>query len=150
MLKMLVIWHIDINGIQEKRIVPGDYLLHVFYFRPQGGAGDRTLSIGHGSNGIIELLQKSMQEFNFDKDWDFELNIEKRGVSELPNYFFRDDGMDLWKAIKTYAKEVIDIFYLQDDDVINDMELKTWMEEIIRYGKLWDTLHENTRKVIFS
>ena len=91
------------------------------------------MSIGHGSSGILELIEKSMQEFRFDTDWDFELNINERGVSDLPNYFFRDDGLDLWKAIKTYVKDIVDIFYLQDDDVRNDTELEKWMQEIIRY-----------------
>ena len=90
------------------------------------------MSIGHGSNGILELIEKSMQEFRFDTDWDFELNIKERGVSDLPNYCFRDDSLDLWKAIKKYVKEIVDIFYLHDDDVKNDTELEKWMKEIIR------------------
>ena len=100
----------------------------------QDGAADRTLSIGHGSNGIMELIQKSVLEFKFDVDWDFELNIEKRGVSDLPNYHFRDDGLDLWKAITTYVEEVVDIFYLEDDDVIKDEEIQEWRGEILRLG----------------
>ena len=111
------------------------HLLNVFYFPLQGGAADRTLSIGHGSEGITDLLKKSMQEFRFDTHWDFELNIKTRGMCKeggIPNYYFRDDGLELWKAMKTYVQEVIDIFYLQDDDVKEDTELQEWMNEILR------------------
>ena len=52
---------------------------------------------------------------------------------DLPNYFARDDGLELWYAVKTYVKDVIDIFYLNDEDVRVDDELQRWFKEISRY-----------------
>ena len=80
----------------------------------------------------MELLQKASNEFRFDVDWDFELNVQHRGVSKLPNYYFRDDGLELWTTIKNYVERVINIFYLHDDDILQDNELQDWMSEIIR------------------
>ena len=57
-----------------------------------------------------------MNEFSFDKDWDFEKNVIERDVMDLPNYFARDDGLELWYAVKTYVQDVIDIFYLNDEE----------------------------------
>ena len=81
-------------------------------------------------------MQKSFCEFRFDTDWDFELNVEKRGVADLPNYHFRDDAMLIWKAIKEYVGEIIDIFYECDQDVQDDFEVQEWFKEIYRYINL--------------
>ena len=106
----------------------------MLYICVKGGAADRILNIGHGSQGFLELMQKSFCEFCFDSDWDFELNVEKRGVSDLPNYHFRDDAMLLWKAINEYVGEIIDIFYDSDEEVQQDFEIQEWMDEIYRYS----------------
>ena len=79
------------------------------------------------------MIAKSINEFSFDKDWDFEKNVIERDVMDLPNYFARDDGLELWYAVKTYVKDVIDIFYLNDEDVRVDDELQRWFKEISRY-----------------
>ena len=96
----------------------------------QGGAGDRVLTIGHGSDGITELLAKSMEEFRFNYDWDFQKNVNERDVHNLPNYFAKDDGLALWKAIKKYVRDVVNFFYFRDNDVKQDEELGSWIKEI--------------------
>ena len=73
-----------------------------------------------------------MNEFNFETDWDFEKNVEKRDVWDLPNYFARDDGLALWFVIKGYVKDVIDIFYSNNEDIQKDKELQRWFLEISR------------------
>ena len=59
----------------------------------QGGAADRTLTIGHGSDGINELIAKSIEDFHFDFDWNYKKNVDEREVHDLPNYFAKDDGL---------------------------------------------------------
>ena len=106
----------------------------------QGGPADSTLSIGHGSRGIIELLQKSFPRFNFDHELIFPNNIKEktvknpngRDVEEIPNYHFRDDGLALWKAIRSYVEDVINVFYETDEDVQEDHELQEWEMEIYK------------------
>ena len=92
------------------------------------------MTIGHGSEGYMELMRKSFYNFNFEDDWNFEANIEKRGVdSDLPNYYFRDDALLIWKAMKEYVDEITNIFYESDQDVQDDFEIQAWFNEIIRY-----------------
>ena len=98
----------------------------------QRGAADRILTIGHGSDGFLELMQKGFREFSFDTDWDFPQNIKKRGVESLPNYHFRDDGMMIWTAINEYVNDILNLFYDSDDQVKNDPEIKDWWHEIYR------------------
>jgi arachidonate 12-lipoxygenase (R-type) len=90
------------------------------------------LTIGHGSDGILQLIAKSMQEFRFDIHWDYEKGVNERDVWDLPNYFARDDALALWKTFKKYVTGVIDIFYLDDNDVKEDVELAMWMKDITR------------------
>ena len=55
-----------------------------------------------------------------------------RDVGDIPNYHFRDDGLDLWNEIKNFVKDVIDIFYETDDDILGDWELQEWTSELVR------------------
>ena len=90
------------------------------------------MSIGHGCKGFVDLAEKSFHEFHFENDWDFPTNINHRGVSDLPNYHFRDDAMMLWKAIDEYVQDILDLFYDSDDQVHNDWEIKEWFNEIYK------------------
>ena len=90
------------------------------------------MTIGHNSEGVIELLQKSFHDFRFDVDLEFPLNIEHRGVGGLPNYHFRDDGLNLWNAIKEYVTDIIDIFYKTDKHVQQDLDIQEWIGSIYR------------------
>ena len=96
----------------------------------QGGPADATLSVGHGSNGIPELLQESFACLDFDFELNFPQNIKERDVGDIPNYHFRDDGLELWFAIRNYVDSVVNIFYHTDKDVQQDYELQEWEMEI--------------------
>ena len=84
------------------------------------------MSVGHGSSGITQLLRKSFAEFDFDHEFNFPINISNREVSDIPNYYYRDDGLKLWHAISDYVSDIINIFYERDEDVENDVELQEW------------------------
>ena len=73
-----------------------------------------------------------MQEYRYDIHWDYEKSVEERDVMDLPNYFARDDALALWKTLKEYVTDVIDIFYLSDNDIKEDKELALWMKDITR------------------
>ena len=55
-------------------------------------------------------------------------------MSDIPNYHYRDDGLKLWSAISTYVADVIDVFFENDRDVKEDVELQEWVSEISRYN----------------
>lgn len=95
------------------------------------------LSVGQGSRGIDELLGRSFKSFQFDIDFDFPANITHRGMADIPNYHFREDGLKLWEAIKNYVDDIINIFYLSNEEVLSDWELQEWVGEVYRYGRLY-------------
>ena len=88
-------------------------------------------SVGLGSTGIHELLQRSLRSLRYD-DYDLPLDIGKRGLEKVPNYHFRDDASELWYAIMLYVRNVLAFFYSSDNDVLDDVELQNWVKEIYR------------------
>ena len=49
---------------------------------------------------------------------------------KLPNYFYRDDGLTLWNAIKRFSDDVVSIYYKSDNDVRRDNELKEFIQDL--------------------
>ena len=99
-----------------------------------GGIIDFLFSIGgdDANSGKNEVLRRTNRIYNVH--WsNIKRNIAERGVGDadkLPNYFYRDDGVRLWDAIEAYAKSIIDLFYSEDKDVAEDIELKNWTWEV--------------------
>ena len=65
------------------------------------------------------------------------LQLAKRGVMDfnsLPSYYYRDDALQLWIAIKSFVEEIIDIYYRCDEEVKKDNEIQDWMAELHETG----------------
>ena len=77
------------------------------------------------------MLEKCFSEFNFDRDLNFPRNINARDVHDIPGYYFRDDGLKIWTAIRNYVENVTNIFYKDDHEIIEDGELQNWSSELI-------------------
>ena len=80
----------------------------------------------------MNLIERCFNEFHFENEFNFPKNISLRGVENIPNYHFRDDGMLLWNTIKEYVTDILNIFYDTDDAVENDWEIQEWITEIHR------------------
>ena len=47
--------------------------------------------------------------------------LKERGIdveNELPNFYYRDDSLELWTAIKGFVDQIIAIYYRSDGDII--------------------------------
>jgi arachidonate 15-lipoxygenase len=85
-----------------------------------------------GLSGSVQLIENAYKNWTFD-DMDFPENLKKRGVDSgniLPYYPYRDDGMLIWNLLGQYVQEYLDLYYLSDDDVINDYELQAWAAQL--------------------
>lgn len=48
----------------------------------------------------------------------------------VEDYPYAADGLELWSAIKQWCTEYVDIYYKEDGDVQQDVELQKWWAEI--------------------
>ncbi len=99
-----------------------------------GGIIDMAFGIGgKGKNELFERVSKA-----YHVDWtNIEDNVRERGVDDpkqLPGYYYRDDGLKVWKAIKEFVTNVVKKFYSSDNDVKNDRELDSWAHDLYTNG----------------
>ncbi|RXM91119.1 Arachidonate 15-lipoxygenase B [Acipenser ruthenus] len=100
-----------------------------------GKSGVFQKSISTGGNGLPKLLQKAHSCLTYSSLCLPE-DIAARGVEDIPCYYYRQDGMKLWKTIKWFVEEMIKYYYPSDRDVIKDTELQDWAKEIFSNGFL--------------
>ena len=103
-----------------------------------GGLIDKLFSIGgkDSKSGKNELLRRASGLY--DVHWShIKRNLAERGVDDpekLPNYYYRDDGSRLWDAIEAYVKSIVDVFYEDDKEVLEDAELDSWAKDVYFNG----------------
>lgn len=64
-------------------------------------------------------------------------DMAARGVGDaevLPDYPYRDDGMLVWQAIRSWVSEYLGLYYTADSDVAGDTELAAWAQEVAGEG----------------
>ena len=62
--------------------------------------------------------------------------LANRGLDDpenLPDYPFRDDGLLIWNALGEYVKAYIDLYYPDDQSILDDPELQAWAYEIASF-----------------
>nr|XP_031538254.1 arachidonate 5-lipoxygenase isoform X1 [Vicugna pacos] len=89
-----------------------------------------------GGGGHVQMVQKAMQNLTYSSLC-FPEAIKARGMDsteDIPYYFYRDDGLLVWEAIKTFTAEVVDIYYESDQVVEEDLELQDFVNDVYMYG----------------
>ncbi|GAA3919563.1 lipoxygenase family protein [Litoribacillus peritrichatus] len=95
-----------------------------------GGGVDRTLG------GTIEtgwdVTTSSLTELNFNERMlPNQLAGRFMANKDLPvSYPYRDDAMDVWNAIKSWAEDYVDIYYVDDKQVADDEALQAWLIDL--------------------
>ncbi|KAL7889002.1 hypothetical protein AOLI_G00039760 [Acnodon oligacanthus] len=56
-------------------------------------------------------------------------DIKQRGLEKIPNYYYRDDGLELWNIIFKFVSGFVSHYY-SDQEVQADKELQAWLTEI--------------------
>uniref|UniRef100_A0A8C4X7X4 Arachidonate 12-lipoxygenase, 12R-type-like n=1 Tax=Erpetoichthys calabaricus TaxID=27687 RepID=A0A8C4X7X4_ERPCA len=85
------------------------------------GIFDKAASTGGG--GFVVILQRALDSLTYSSLCLPE-NIKARGMENIPNYYYRDDGIQLWKIINRYVKKFITFYYKKDKKVKDDQELQ--------------------------
>ncbi|XP_056097940.1 polyunsaturated fatty acid 5-lipoxygenase-like [Rhinichthys klamathensis goyatoka] len=89
--------------------------------------------VSAGGTGIVEVIQKAMKTLTY-KSLCFPEAIKARGVEDLPNYYYRDDGMMVWEAVKSFVSDVVKIFYSSDETVQKDKEIQAFVQDVCFSG----------------
>ena len=99
-----------------------------------GGLLDQLMSIG--GEGKNELLRRASSQFNLQMN-NIAKDLKERGVDneeQLPGYKYRDDGLKIWDALKSYVEGIISLYYGSDEDVKDDMELRSWSQDLVEHA----------------
>uniref|UniRef100_A0A8C9QWI5 Arachidonate 5-lipoxygenase b, tandem duplicate 3 n=1 Tax=Scleropages formosus TaxID=113540 RepID=A0A8C9QWI5_SCLFO len=91
---------------------------------------------GTGGGGHVELVQKSMKTFTY-KSLCFPEAIKARGLEseeELPYYYYRDDGLRVWKAVQSFVTDIVSIYYSSDETVQDDEEIQAFVKDVCSFG----------------
>ncbi|KAL5256131.1 hypothetical protein ACHWQZ_G011370 [Mnemiopsis leidyi] len=91
-----------------------------------------TLFLSAGG-ATIEIFNNFFKKFSYD-DLVVPLDVEKRGVQDIPEYLYRDDMGSHWEIIHQYLKELVHLSYPSDDDVIEDEELQNFFKDVFDNG----------------
>uniref|UniRef100_A0A4W3I5Y1 Arachidonate 12-lipoxygenase n=1 Tax=Callorhinchus milii TaxID=7868 RepID=A0A4W3I5Y1_CALMI len=96
-------------------------------------SGIITKVVASGGPGMVMFGQRGFRALTY-RSLCFPENIEERGVGSLRDYYYRDDGLLIWAAIRKYVESVLGLYYLTDQDVVNDEELQAWLTDVVEEG----------------
>ncbi|RXN21015.1 arachidonate 5-lipoxygenase-like isoform X1 [Labeo rohita] len=100
----------------------------------ESGVFEKFNSTGGSATG--EVIQKAMKTFTY-KSLCFPEAMKARGVDnkeDLPNYYYRDDGMMIWEAVKSFVSDVVKIYYRSDETVQEDKEIQAFVQDVCFSG----------------
>ena len=80
----------------------------------------------------IEIGREACTNWSLDQ-FAFPTELKNRGMdnaTQLPHYPYRDDGLLLWNAIKTFVSGYLKFFYPTKQKITDDSELQRWAKEL--------------------
>ncbi|XP_077401454.1 arachidonate 12-lipoxygenase, 12S-type [Vanacampus margaritifer] len=89
--------------------------------------------VSTGGDGLLILAQREYKDLTY-RSLQPCLDFTDRGVSQLPNYFYREHGLMLWEAIHRFVSGMVSLYYQSDKDVHQDAELQAWIRDVTQEG----------------
>uniref|UniRef100_A0A3P9N3A4 Arachidonate 12-lipoxygenase, 12R-type-like n=1 Tax=Poecilia reticulata TaxID=8081 RepID=A0A3P9N3A4_POERE len=87
------------------------------------------------SEGLMELMRRDLSQMTYSSLCLPE-NINERGLESIPNFYYRDDALKLWNYLNGFVTAMVEYYYSSECDVIKDIELQEWVNEIFTHGFL--------------
>uniref|UniRef100_A0A3B3VLV6 Arachidonate epidermal lipoxygenase 3 n=1 Tax=Poecilia latipinna TaxID=48699 RepID=A0A3B3VLV6_9TELE len=94
-----------------------------------------TLFASSGGEGMFTILRKALSSMTY-RSLCLPDDISDRGLEDVPNFFYRDDGLKLWDVIHSFVKGTLQYYYQSDQMVQEDQALQKWIGDIYSYGFL--------------
>uniref|UniRef100_A0A7N8WM88 Hydroperoxide isomerase ALOXE3-like n=1 Tax=Mastacembelus armatus TaxID=205130 RepID=A0A7N8WM88_9TELE len=88
-----------------------------------------------GGEAMTTILKRSMSSLTY-RSLCIPEDIADRGLEDVPNFYYRDDGLKLWDIIHRLVQGVLSYYYKKDTEVQDDPELQKWISDIFEHGFL--------------
>ncbi|XP_061765264.1 hydroperoxide isomerase ALOXE3-like [Nerophis ophidion] len=114
------------------------YTLHINELardRLIGPTGVFSLFAASGRDTLIRILARSLSAITYTSLC-IPDDIAERDMQDVPNYYYRDDGLKIWNIMYKFVQGLLEYYYKSDDDVVKDSELQTWIGDIFEHGFL--------------
>uniref|UniRef100_A0A8C6NUJ2 Arachidonate 12-lipoxygenase, 12S type n=1 Tax=Nothobranchius furzeri TaxID=105023 RepID=A0A8C6NUJ2_NOTFU len=89
--------------------------------------------VSTGGDGLLILAQREYKVLTY-RSLQPHYDFSDRGVSQLPNYFYREHSLMLWEAVHSFVSSMVNLYYHTDQDVQKDPELQAWIRDISLEG----------------
>jgi len=93
-----------------------------------GGVFDEILAVH-----TTEFIRKCYSDWTVE-DLNFPETIKKRGVEDVPKYYYKEDGLVIWAAVEKFVGRIILEFYRTNGNVQQDTELQDWISDVATNG----------------
>ncbi|XP_033986239.1 arachidonate 15-lipoxygenase B-like [Trematomus bernacchii] len=97
--------------------------------------GTYTEFAAAGGEDMMKLLKRSLSSLTYSSLCIPE-DITERGLQTVPNFYYRDDGLELWGIIQRFVERMLKFYYNNDAEVKKDSELQKWISDIFKHGFL--------------
>ncbi|KAL5258993.1 hypothetical protein ACHWQZ_G009456 [Mnemiopsis leidyi] len=112
-------------------IIPVNVQARAVLVNPGQNAFSLFLSAG---DNLMHVFNNYYKKFTYE-DLILPLDIEKRGVGDIPEYLYRDDTLSHWNIITQYVSEMVHLIYPSDEDVALDTEMQNVLKDAVDKGE---------------
>ncbi|CAC5423022.1 ALOX5 [Mytilus coruscus] len=104
---------------------------------------DKTMIIQ--TSGVLDLLEQRLENWRLDIDGTLPTDLQQRGIMnpdgetvKIPGFFYAEDGLQLFKAIRDYVEKYVNHYYAGVDDedtidrLLNDWEIQAFYTELVK------------------
>jgi arachidonate 5-lipoxygenase len=114
-----------------KETIGINYLARQTLVASQHAFTDKTFAPGTAQ--ALQLFLWAWERYDFFAN-SFPEELRGRGFDEqgtdgVENYYYRDDGFKIWRALESYAKDVVYAVYRDDQALANDAVVQGWAWE---------------------
>jgi arachidonate 15-lipoxygenase len=107
---------LDINETARKNLIS------------PGGQVEELMSPTH--EGDLQIIAKGYESIDLSI-LNFPLDLKLRGMEETAfPYAYGEDGLSIWQCIASFASSYVDLYYLRDEDMTEDIELHNFFNEL--------------------